>query len=64
MKPIKEESDRADLISFLKEYSKGLELNTRIELIKREGYDMYQTKLYAEKVKNQRINNDLIGGKP
>ena len=47
MKPLVSESDRADLVTFLREYSKELELNTRIELIKREGYEMYQTKLYA-----------------
>jgi cytochrome c len=29
-KPVKSESDRADLVSFFKEYSKELELNTRI----------------------------------
>ena len=47
MKPLTQEGDRADLVTFLRDYTKELELNVRIELIKKEGYEMYQTKLYA-----------------
>ena len=42
-KPISSQSDRGDLIAFLSEYSKQLTTAMKIETIKKQGYDAYQT---------------------
>ena len=40
---LKSESDRADLILFLREYSSELGKNLKIKAIQAKGYDYYQT---------------------
>lgn len=42
-KPLLEESDRADLLYFLREFNKELTKYTMIKVIKMKGYGLYQT---------------------
>lgn len=42
-KGLTDESDRADLIMFLREYSHELGKNMRIRAVSEKGYDFYQT---------------------
>ena len=58
---LKSESDRADLIVFLREYSHELGKNLKIKAIKARGYDLYQTEIYTkvQELKNQKGRTDL-----